>query len=341
MARIRSIKPEAFTSESLAKVSVDAERTFFGMSTIADDRGRLPDKPAQINGDLWSMRGGHTAADLESELGQLVVADELVCRYIGCNGKRYLHLVTWDWHQKIDHPSKTRLPRCPHHLVSVTGKAEDCGLHDGPCPTSRESVARLREDSRGARPSDGDLASTGGAAEGAPTASQYGTLGTTSSDQRKPETSRDSRESSRDIETDLGPRTVDLGSIPPTAGAVKPRRAAKTPAPSEAHIGTVVAAYVDGATGAGQPAPASSLRARVGKQARQLLADGYSIEALMAAAQHMGAGEWNDLAVQVRKDAAAANGSRESRAQPTMRGGARQKLLSHEEAANLDPRSIV
>ena len=73
-------------------------------------------------------------------------------------------------------------------------------------------------------------------------------------------------------------------------------------------MGTVVAAYVDGARESGQPDPAASLRARVGKQARQLLAEGYDIGVLIAAAKHMGAGEWNDLAVQVRKDAAASNG---------------------------------
>lgn len=97
-------------------------------------------------------------------------------------------------------------------------------------------------------------------------------------------------------------------NIPPTAGADKPRRPRKDP-PSDANIGTVVAAYVDGATTAGQPPPASSLKARVGKQARQLLADGYDIAALIESAKRMGAGEWNDLAVQVRKDSAKANGS--------------------------------
>ena len=94
MARIRSLKPEAFESETLAKVSVDAERTLFGLTTIVDDRGRLADKPAQINGNLWSMRGDHTAADLDGELEQLVKADGLLCRYTGCDGKRYIHLVT-------------------------------------------------------------------------------------------------------------------------------------------------------------------------------------------------------------------------------------------------------
>lgn len=89
----------------------------------------------------------------------------------------------------------------------------------------------------------------------------------------------------------------EASGIPPTAGASAP------------NIGSVVAAYVDGATQAGQPAPASSLRARVGKQARQLLAEGYGIAALIESAKHMGAGEWNDLAVQVRKDAASPTGN--------------------------------
>jgi len=70
------------------------------------------------------------------------------------------------------------------------------------------------------------------------------------------------------------------------------------------NVGDIVAAYVEGATSSGQPRPATSLCARVGKQARQLLQDGYDAATLAASARTMGAGEWNDLAVQVRKDAA-------------------------------------
>ena len=40
----------------------------------------------------------------------------------------------------------------------------------------------------------------------------------------------------------------------------------------------------------------------------QLLAEGYPIGDLVAAAKRMGVGEWNDLAVQVRKDAATSKG---------------------------------
>ena len=100
-------------------------------------------------------------------------------------------------------------------------------------------------------------------------------------------------QSSENRDTDA---SYEASDVPATPGATAP------------NVGSVVAAYVDGATASGQPAPASSLKARVGKQARQLLADGYDIAVLIESAKHMGAGEWNDLAVQVRKDAASANG---------------------------------
>jgi hypothetical protein len=236
VARIRSLKPEAFESETLAKVSVDAERTLFGLTTIVDDRGRIADKPAQINGNLWSMRGGHTSADLDGELEQLVKADALLCRYTGCDGKRYMHLVSWDRHQKIDHPSRTRIPRCPHHLVSATGRAEECGLHEGNCPP-RDTLARTREVSSGTQAPSPPLASPPGEPNGDSQASGNTTAPPPSSDQPKHESSRETHESSRGLAPDLGPRTVDLGprTVPPTAGDAS--------APPTAQ--TILASFID------------------------------------------------------------------------------------------------
>lgn len=88
-----------------------------------------------------------------------------------------------------------------------------------------------------------------------------------------------------------------------------PLRGGKPPkAPSELNVGDIVGAYVDGARASGQPDPPSNLRARVGKQARELVAEGFAVSALIESAHRMGRGEWNDLAVQIRKDAAAKNG---------------------------------
>ncbi|MFF4520478.1 hypothetical protein [Streptomyces bluensis] len=127
MARIRTIKPEAFTSESLAEVTVNAERTFFGLLTQADDQGRFRDNAAIINGLLWPLRAEHTAVHAEDDLHQLADAG-LICRYTGCDGRRYLHVATWGEHQKIDKPSQSRLPSCPLHHT-----ADRCGACKGVC----------------------------------------------------------------------------------------------------------------------------------------------------------------------------------------------------------------
>ncbi|GHI94206.1 MULTISPECIES: hypothetical protein [Streptomyces] len=127
MARIRTIKPEAFTSESLAEVTVAAERTFFGLLTQADDHGRHRDNAAIIAGLLWPLRAEHTSVHVEDDLQQLANAG-LVCRYSGCDGRRYLHIVTWSDHQKIDKPSQSRLPACPQHHA-----ADRCGPCKGTC----------------------------------------------------------------------------------------------------------------------------------------------------------------------------------------------------------------
>lgn len=111
---------------------------------------------------------------------------------------------------------------------------------------------------------------------------------------------------------DLG--SLDLGSNPAPPDAAKPRRRAKPADPERAkHAGDVVAAFVEGALSSGQEEPASTIKARVGRDARQLLAEGKSAEKLIDAARRMGAGEWNDLAVQVRKDAAVATGGTSKR----------------------------
>ncbi|MFF0714064.1 hypothetical protein ACWEVM_22130 [Streptomyces bauhiniae] len=132
MARIRTIKPEAFTSESLAEVTVEAERTFYGLLTQADDHGRHRDNAAIIAGLLWPLRAEHTSVHVEDDLHQLATAN-LICRYTGCDGRRYLHIVTWSDHQKIDKPSQSRLPSCPQHQA-----ADRCAPCKGICTNQTE-----------------------------------------------------------------------------------------------------------------------------------------------------------------------------------------------------------
>ncbi|MFD4374795.1 hypothetical protein [Streptomyces sp. NPDC058527] len=138
MARIRTIKPEAFESEDLAAVSVTAMVTFFGLLTQADDSGRFRDHAAIIAGRLWALRADHTPANVAIDLEQLAEAG-LICRYIGCDGNAYLHVVTWEKHQKIDRPSASRRPRCPAHQGH-----QKCGAcTKNSCPTAERPRTSL------------------------------------------------------------------------------------------------------------------------------------------------------------------------------------------------------
>ncbi|MEE1786942.1 hypothetical protein PUR71_29155 [Streptomyces sp. SP17BM10] len=126
MARIRSVKPETWVSETLAEVSIPAMVTFLGMTNHADDHGRHRDNAAIVYGLIWPMREEINRADVEDHLQQLATAGA-VCRYTGCDGRRYFHYPTWRNHQKIDKPSLSRLPACPHC------EPERCGVCKGPC----------------------------------------------------------------------------------------------------------------------------------------------------------------------------------------------------------------
>ncbi|MEU1149360.1 hypothetical protein ACFYO9_29160 [Streptomyces sp. NPDC005863] len=169
MARIRTIKPEAFESEDLASVSLTAERTFFGLLTQADDSGRHRDHPAIIAGRLWALRPEHTATHVARDLDELASAG-LVCRYTGCDGRTWLHIVTWDQHQKINKATASRLPRCPsHHTRQHCGKCQGAA-----CPSTRaeaspsEVLAPPGELPEGSRSPQGGLRSPVTRAAGTP-----------------------------------------------------------------------------------------------------------------------------------------------------------------------------
>ncbi|GAA2773774.1 hypothetical protein GCM10010440_75580 [Kitasatospora cinereorecta] len=137
MSRIRSIKPETWVSETLAEVSIPAMVTFVAMTNHADDQGRHRDNAAVVYGLVWPMREKINRTEAEEHLQQLAAVGA-ICRYVGCDGRRYFHYPTWRKHQKIDKPSLSRLSACPHC------EPERCGVCKGPC-IQRAAVASVRE----------------------------------------------------------------------------------------------------------------------------------------------------------------------------------------------------
>ncbi|MFJ8931546.1 hypothetical protein ACIRLA_33685 [Streptomyces sp. NPDC102364] len=247
MARIRTIKPEAFASESLASVSLSAERTFFGLLTQVDDRGRIRDQPAVIAGALWSLRPDHGPMGVEDDLIQLASAN-LICRYPGNDGKAYLHIVTWSKHQRINRPSGIRTPDCPSHdappadlndtrptqgvltedSVSTHDAHTNNSLPTRSCDTSREGAGQLPTAEDSVNP--------------------HGAVDESSVSTHAP---------------DLGPRNLDLGTTSPTGDA-------SVPAPATASARQLIAEY----TAACAHRPPRDVLGHLGREAAKLLAEG-------------------------------------------------------------------
>ncbi|MEV4708871.1 hypothetical protein [Actinoplanes sp. NPDC049316] len=86
------------------------------------------------------------------------------------------------------------------------------------------------------------------------------------------------------------------------------------------NAGTVVAAFIDGATGAGQDRPTSAIVGKVGRDARRLIGEGVPIDKLTVAADAMGRAGWNSLDAQLQRmsaQRAAQNNQRPTPSSPT------------------------
>ncbi|MGX1560917.1 hypothetical protein [Streptomyces sp. NPDC055506] len=255
MARIRTIKPEAFVSESLAAVSLTAERTFLGLLTQADDQGRHRDHPAIIAGQLWVLRPEHTPAEVEKDLGQLDDAG-LICRYTGQDDKRYLHIVTWHQHQKINRPSKSRLPGCPRHDAPV-----------GSAPVGSVSVTEPSSQPHGAlRDTSREIRETSPSSE--PVGKSAGQENLRESSVR--EQGGLSEAAVTPHGPDLGPRIMDLGDTP-SGGA-------SAPALDSHSVQHLIAEYV----AACGHRPPESVLGHLGREVRKLIDEGIDLTHIRA-----------------------------------------------------------
>jgi hypothetical protein len=107
VARIRTIKPEFPQSESVGRLSRDARLLFIQLWTLVDDEGRTRAASRMLASLLYPYDDDAAKlidgwmAELERN-GRIRIYDAL--------GARYLEVANWREHQKIDKPSKSRLP---------------------------------------------------------------------------------------------------------------------------------------------------------------------------------------------------------------------------------------
>lgn len=101
MARIRSIKPEFWSSEQVMECSPMARLLFIGLWNFCDDGGNHVDSDRTIKAEIFpgdDIRSSEVRRMLDE-----LSSNGLIVPYTS-NGKAFIHVTGWK-HQKIDRPS--------------------------------------------------------------------------------------------------------------------------------------------------------------------------------------------------------------------------------------------
>ena len=117
--RIRSIKPEFWRSDDIARLSWEDRLIFIGLWSYVDDNGVGRDEERLIVADLFALDNSFSEASLRVHAGLARLhAANLIERY-EVDGRRFLHITTWAKHQKINRPSPGRypLPTCGNATI--------------------------------------------------------------------------------------------------------------------------------------------------------------------------------------------------------------------------------
>lgn len=134
MARIRTIKPEFPHSESMGKVSRDARLCFIMLFTLADDEGRLRGNSRMLASLLFPY-DDDAKSKIDKWLEELVAVESIV-RY-QCEGDSFIEIAKWLSHQKIDKPSKSKLPAPTNESRILANPRESSSLDQGEDQGSR------------------------------------------------------------------------------------------------------------------------------------------------------------------------------------------------------------
>ena len=139
--RIRSLKPEHTLNFKVGALSDKAYRTWIGLICYADDEGRSLYRPEELKARLFGFQPKTTLTDIHTAISELEGA-RLVRSY-AVNGQSYLALHDWPEHQRVSHPTPSRLPAPP---VDIEQKKDNSGNLPN-APESSGSLANAPESS--------------------------------------------------------------------------------------------------------------------------------------------------------------------------------------------------
>ena len=114
MPRIRTIKPEFFFDEDLAKLSDRTRLFFIGLFTQADKGGKMEDRPERLKANIFPYK----SVDADAMLNEL--SPNFITRY-EVNARKYLKINSFCKHQRPHHTeSNSVIPEPNGELPVVT-----------------------------------------------------------------------------------------------------------------------------------------------------------------------------------------------------------------------------
>lgn len=169
MARIRSIKPEFWSSEQVMECSPMARLLFIGLWNFCDDGGNHVASAKTVKAEIFPG-DDISSSDVQRMLDELS-SNSLIAFY--ANGdKQYLHVTGWRKHQKIDRPTYKHPPFSDdaRRGLDESSPPEGNGVEGSGEEGKGEDLSSLRSDSSTADGVDllGDAAGQGEGQGGKP-----------------------------------------------------------------------------------------------------------------------------------------------------------------------------
>lgn len=111
MPRIRTLKPEHKQHRKVGMLTDREYRLWIGMITEADDEGRLVADAAWLKGVIFTYQPRVTAKQIADALATLESVGLIDLYTFG--DTKYAQFPSWKDHQRVDHPSASKLPPPP------------------------------------------------------------------------------------------------------------------------------------------------------------------------------------------------------------------------------------
>lgn len=113
MVRIRTIKPEFWTSDDISSLSIEDRLLFIGLWSYVDDNGVGRDEDHLIIAALFAhdMFTNAHECSLRVHGGLKRISEAGLITRFDHDGRRFLQINAWEKHQKVNRPTPPRFPR--------------------------------------------------------------------------------------------------------------------------------------------------------------------------------------------------------------------------------------